>query len=111
MNNSKDKINDLKIYFVITALILLSRYLITSLSLVWLNVTMGIMYMLSKIIGLLLLSRLLDQDYDLLEFTKHVYFFNMAYFDINYLLDYILLGAGHMSLIYIVFLYLYLFMY
>lgn len=104
MGKIKNNSNSIIVYFIIAVIVFLAWYLITYLDTIWLNVIMKVIYSISTIIGFLLLFKLLNQDYSRLKFTKYIYFFNISYFSINYVLDYILLKEDNNSLIYVIFL-------
>lgn len=104
MVNSNNISKSLKVYFSIILVVLSTWYLTTYLDIAWLGTAINLVYYASSIVGLFLLFKILQGDYNLLQFTKYVYFFNIAYFSINYLLDYILLNEDNKSLIYVIFL-------
>lgn len=103
MEGLKDSVKSIKTYIIITALVLISRYFIVFLNFSSLDTIMEIVYLVSKIVGLILLLKLILKDYSLIKLTKYIYFFNIVYFSINYLSDYILFEKDNMSLIYIIF--------
>lgn len=104
MVNSNNIPKSLKVYFSIILVVLSTWYLTTYLDIAWLGTAINLVYYASSIVGLFLLFKILQGDYNLLQFTKYVYFFNISYFSINYLLDYILLKQDNKSLIYVIFL-------